>query len=775
MNLLTTDGYKFSMAEAGWPLRIETFYYTHRRGGPAIVPFDVHAEIDRILPRATHEDYVHLAQSGYEMGAGFKAAIATAEGALSDSRTRQKALTVHALPRGTWFLPREPVFSVTGPSALVSWLEPLALQLHYRIQIASLARTNPEALPAAIDTVTCDAEREIVLATLDAVGVRAPKIIADPEGYFQRVKAAADELIAIVDDPSRLFEVGLRAATCVNQHLIALEACKAAGLRKTSHVFGARKLGMTSVGTMGHEHVQRFGSDEAAFRAMRDRRPGPVSYLLDTFDTINSGIPAAYRAIEEDKRADASSIRYDSGDKEAQYRFAIAEAKRRGIRPTQILEDGFDAALTRRFEALRKEVGWAPQSQLYGYGGHLIATPSFTSLTRDHVAAVYKLSETAGSPTMKFGNEAREQKQSLPGQPIVFRRIAGSGPVALVGQLGEQPPAGYIQLTDALGDIDAINAPVDAQRTLLEGDARDGDVQPSDATRALVTTLRATYASILGGLSEKNDQAHRLHPSPKPGLAIAGGSVPGRPHVLAGRNNQDAFAWSCTASGLIAVVCDGCGSASHSEVGAKLGARLIIQGVAARLGTGMETSSLLNSVRGEVVAHLHRMATAMSVERDPYVEDSRLGEATQYAKTVIDHFLFTVVGVLVDGGIATTFSLGDGLVVVNGVCHRIDPSRNNEPAYLGYDLLHRKDLSRAFTIHTTTPLDELDTVLLGTDGAFEIEEIGALRQFWTDERFLRNPDQIRRSLTLICRDRPSDGLSDDATLVVLRRAKGARS
>jgi hypothetical protein len=31
---LCTDAYKFSMAEAGWPLRTEIFYYAHRKGGP---------------------------------------------------------------------------------------------------------------------------------------------------------------------------------------------------------------------------------------------------------------------------------------------------------------------------------------------------------------------------------------------------------------------------------------------------------------------------------------------------------------------------------------------------------------------------------------------------------------------------------------------------------------------------------------------------------------------------------------------------------------------
>ncbi len=135
MGLLATDGYKFSMAEAGWPLRVETFYYAHRKGGPAVVPFDARAEIEKLLPDATPEDYAFLASHEYEMGSGFKAAV-----------TQKYAVTIRALPKGSWFLPREPVFSITGLSALASWLEPLALQLHYRIQVATLAITDPAAL-----------------------------------------------------------------------------------------------------------------------------------------------------------------------------------------------------------------------------------------------------------------------------------------------------------------------------------------------------------------------------------------------------------------------------------------------------------------------------------------------------------------------------------------------------------------------------------------------------------------------------------------------------
>ena len=115
-------------------------------------------------------------------------------------------------------------------------------------------------------------------------------------------------------------------------------------------MLGARDLGLVPVGTMGHEHVQRYGSDDAAFRAMSERRPNRSSYLLDTFDTVRSGIPAALALIAE-RAGEGDSIRYDSGDKVAQYRFACAESKRLGVRPVQILEDGFDAAL--RWEASR--------------------------------------------------------------------------------------------------------------------------------------------------------------------------------------------------------------------------------------------------------------------------------------------------------------------------------------------------------------------------------------------------------------------------------------
>ena len=469
-SLLMTDGYKFSMAEAGWPLRKETFYWSHRRGGPQVLPFDAAAEAAALLPRATKADHEWLGVNGYQCGPGFRAAV-----------ERHAGVTFQALPKGSVFYPREPILSATGASALVSWLEPLVLTWNWRVQVASVAVFAPEQLGAAVGVLTCERQKELTLEALDFVGVAAPPMVVDPDGYRERVRAKATELVSIVQDPSRIFEVGLRSSSCVEQHLLALEALKSVGVTRTSHVWGAKQLGMVPVGTMGHEHVQRFGSDDAAFRAMSDRRPNRSSYLLDTFDTVRSGIPAALALIAE-RLGEGDSIRYDSGDKVAQYRHAAAESKKLGVRPVQILEDGFDAALTRQFEALREEVGWAPHEQVYGYGGYLVATTSGSTLTRDRVQAVYKLSQSGRRATMKFGNETGAGKQSIPGRPVLFRRSSGVGPVGIVGQDGEAVPSGYRLLTGSSAAFSVAEA-----RAVAEADQR---LEPSAATRALVEALK---------------------------------------------------------------------------------------------------------------------------------------------------------------------------------------------------------------------------------------------------------------------------------------------
>src|SRR5262245_24551237 len=238
---------------------------------------------------------------------------------------------------------------------------------------------------------------------------------------------------------------------------------------------------------------------------------------------------------------------------------------------------------------------------------------------------------------------------------------------------------------------------------------------------------------------------------------IAGGSVTGRAHVAAGRNNQDAFCWASDAVGLVAVVCDGCSSGPHSEVGAQLGSRLLVQAATRMLSSNLDVTDLLAQVGQDVLARLRVLAREMSTD------------ASSFARTVTEHFLFTIVGVLITARDATTFSLGDGLVVINGERTELGPFPNNEPPYLGYALLPGAPDPGAsapvsFEIHRSMAASEVQSLVLGSDGAVELET-----QFWSDDRLFRNPDMVRRRLTVLSRGARGGLLSDDTTLVVVRR------
>ena len=112
---LLTDGYKFSMAQAGAPLRPETFYLAFRHGDPLLVPFDF-AEVTRLLrPRLPDtKELGFLATHGYSCSSSMEAAL-------------QGDIKVQAVPKGTWVAPLEPVLHGSAPSFLASWLEALTI------------------------------------------------------------------------------------------------------------------------------------------------------------------------------------------------------------------------------------------------------------------------------------------------------------------------------------------------------------------------------------------------------------------------------------------------------------------------------------------------------------------------------------------------------------------------------------------------------------------------------------------------------------------------
>jgi hypothetical protein len=259
---------------------------------------------------------------------------------------------------------------------------------------------------------------------------------------------------------------------------------------------------------------------------------------------------------------------------------------------------------------------------------------------------------------------------------------------------------------------------------------------------------------------------------------IAAASVTGREHSRAGRNNQDAFCVEACAQGVVAVVADGCGSGAHSELGAQAGARQVVASALRLLREGerVEGNGFLPLLRERSLAFLRELAQS-------------LGKGC-----LQDCLLFTVVGAVVTPEHTLVFSAGDGLWALNGQVRALGPFPGNAPPYLAYGLI--PDSLVPFVPQALVPTAEVRSLLLGTDGVGDLarlaealvpereEPVGALSQYWSEERYFRNPDALRRRLSLLSREsvrvdpvshrlvRTPGLLPDDTTLVVLRRRLG---
>ena len=91
-----------------------------------------------------------------------------------------------------------------------------------------------------------------------------------------------------------------------------------AGCRATSNVMAANMLDTKGLGTMAHSWVEAFPSEYEAFLAYACKFPGNCTLLVDTYDTIASGIPNAIRTFQFMKEhglpIEHIGIRIDSGD-----------------------------------------------------------------------------------------------------------------------------------------------------------------------------------------------------------------------------------------------------------------------------------------------------------------------------------------------------------------------------------------------------------------------------------------------------------------------------
>ena len=209
-----------------------------------------------------------------------------------------------------------------------------------------------------------------------------------------------------------LLEFGLRRA----QGTGGINATKAAisgGFDKTSNVYGAFAFGLESSGTMAHSWIQSFEDELTAFRAYAQYFPDDCVLLVDTFNTLNSGIPNAITVARElnQKGHKLSGIRLDSGD------LAYLSRKAR-----KMLDDaGFPDIKIVASNQLDEHIILSLLQQgapidIFGVGTSLVTGKEDAAMD-----GVYKLSYYDGRLTIKVSENI--MKMTLPGIKNIHRYI----------------------------------------------------------------------------------------------------------------------------------------------------------------------------------------------------------------------------------------------------------------------------------------------------------------------------------------------------------------
>ena len=115
-----------------------------------------------------------------------------------------------------------------------------------------------------------------------------------------------------------VMEFGLRRAQGPDAGTLGARAAVIGGCIGTSNVLAAKEFGMPALGTHAHSWIMSFENELTAFRKYAELYPQNTTLLVDTYDTLRSGVPNAIKVFTELKEAGKMpknyGIRLDSGD-----------------------------------------------------------------------------------------------------------------------------------------------------------------------------------------------------------------------------------------------------------------------------------------------------------------------------------------------------------------------------------------------------------------------------------------------------------------------------
>ena len=234
----------------------------------------------------------------------------------------------------------------------------------------------------------------------------------------QSLIATKTSRIVFAANGSGIMEFGLRRAQGPDAGLYGARAAMIGGCVGTSNVLAGQLFDVPGMGTHAHSWILRFEDEYTAFKTYADMYPDNCTLLVDTYDTLKSGVPNAIRVFQECKKEGhvlkKYGIRLDSGD------LAYLSKEARKMLDAAGFPDATIVASNDLDEYLLHDLGLqGAKIDSWGVGTNLITSKDCPSF-----GGVYKLAATMdkdGNFIPKIKISENTEKITNPGNKTIYR------------------------------------------------------------------------------------------------------------------------------------------------------------------------------------------------------------------------------------------------------------------------------------------------------------------------------------------------------------------
>lgn len=287
-------------------------------------------------------------------------------------------------------------------------------------------------------TVYSVVEGELVFSNEPLMRIEAPlaeaqlveTAILNIVNYQTLIATKASRIKLLLGDEIAL-EMGSRRAHELDAAVWGTRAAYIGGFEATSNVRAGKKFGIPVAGTLAHSMIQAYRDEYTAFTKYAERHMN-CTFLVDTYDTLRSGVPNAIRvAKERGDKIKFTAIRLDSGD--LAY---LSKKARKALDEAGFTETKISASNDLDEETIQSLKSQGAKIDIWGIGTKLI-----TAYDQPALGAVYKMvsieDEGAMQDTIKIS--ANPEKVSTPGLKKVYR---------IVNRISKKSEGDYIAMED---------------------------------------------------------------------------------------------------------------------------------------------------------------------------------------------------------------------------------------------------------------------------------------------------------------------------------------